>query len=108
MSSSNKRSSAAAEYRRLYKTAAWQRIRRLQLLNEPLCRFCARVGRVVPARVVDHVVAHRGDEWLFYNGELQSLCKLCHDRDKQRDERREALGGDANGVPTDPNHHWNA
>nr|WP_245581848.1 hypothetical protein [Phyllobacterium phragmitis] len=38
--------------------------------------------------VCDHVTPHRGDEELFWSGPFQTLCKPCHDRDKQRMERR--------------------
>ena len=40
------------------------------------------------ATLADHVVPHRGDYALFWFGELQSLCKACHDIKKQRVERR--------------------
>jgi hypothetical protein len=62
-------------------------------------------GRSVLATVADHVVPHRGDEALFFEGDLQSLCKDCHDSVKQRDENRgysTACGVD--GWPLDPNH----
>jgi len=39
--------------------------------------------------VADHITPHRGDEFLFWDaGNLQCLCKPCHDRHKQRQERR--------------------
>ncbi|HEV7344279.1 MAG TPA: HNH endonuclease [Devosia sp.] len=77
-------------WRRWYKTAAWQRRRRQQLLDEPLCAYCLREGRITAATVADHVEPHRGDEDLFWNGELQSLCDQapwrCHSRVKQQEE----------------------
>lgn len=73
---------------RLYKTTRWQRMRERQLTEQPLCMFCLQVGDVEPATVCDHVIAHKGDEFLFWDaGNLQSLCKTCHDRTKQRLER---------------------
>ena len=72
---------------RLYGTWRWQKIRAAQLAGEPLCRMCADQGRVTPASVADHVEPHKGDEDKFWNGKLQSLCKRCHDSDKQREER---------------------
>lgn len=37
--------------------------------------------------VADHVTPHRGQEAMFWDaGNLQSLCKPCHDRIKQREE----------------------
>jgi 5-methylcytosine-specific restriction enzyme A len=95
------------QHARLYNTRAWQRKRYTQLKNSPLCAFCWGVGRAVPASVADHVIPHRGDEELFFNGELQSLCKVCHDSAKQQLERSGYLkGGDASGYPLDKNHHW--
>ncbi len=41
---------------------------------------------MVAATVADHVEPHRGDPVKFWEGRLQSLCKPCHDRDKQREE----------------------
>jgi 5-methylcytosine-specific restriction enzyme A len=65
---------------RWYSTARWQRRARLQLIKEPLCRVCAKQGLIVPGEHADHVVPHRGSGRLFWFGELQSLCKPCHDR----------------------------
>lgn len=81
-------------------------MRKVQLLKEPFCRFCAQgicphdnkrplatyLGRPAIcqtfATVVDHVKPHRGDAVLFWDTtNLQSLCKLCHDSVKQRMER---------------------
>jgi 5-methylcytosine-specific restriction protein A len=64
----------------------------MQLLDEPLCRLHAKQGRVAKATVADHVVPHRGDETLFWDGELQSLCGPCHNSVKQREERSGAAG----------------
>lgn len=73
---------------RWYKTARWQRIRRLQLAREPLCAMCLKEGgRPTVARVCDHVEPHRGDPDKFWNGPFQSLCFEHHNSDKQRIER---------------------
>lgn len=109
------RSTEAQAWRHLYNTARWKgpngrRARQLQ--TEPLCRFCKQQGRVTPATVADHVIPHKGDEDLFWNGELQSLCDQepwrCHSRRKQKIE---ALGYepgcDQSGRPRDPAHPWN-
>lgn len=53
-----------------------------QLRSEPLCAFCLRDGKATHARVADHIKPHKGDEGLFWNGRLQSLCKPCHDSEK--------------------------
>jgi hypothetical protein len=62
-----------------------------------------------PAKVVDHIVPHRGDMSLFWDrANWQSLCANCHSSYKQRLEKsgREA-GCDVSGRPLDPRHHWN-
>lgn len=109
MTRRNQRSVEAQEYRRLYKTARWRARRARQLAAEPLCRTCALHGRTTAATVADHIIPHRGDETLFWDGDLQSLCDVdpfrCHSRVKQREERlgfSPAVGAD--GYPVDPNH----
>lgn len=91
--------------------AAWKgkNGRRLQQLRaEPLCRFCQAMGRVTEATVADHVTPHRGDHDLFWNGELQSLCRPHHNITKQQIEERGYHSiSDENGWPIDPNHPAN-
>ncbi|MCR5874378.1 hypothetical protein LRS10_09505 [Phenylobacterium sp. J426] len=102
------RSPEAQTYRAWYKTARWRVRRAAQLTNEPLCRMCLKAGRVTAATVADHVIPHKGDERLFWTGELQSLCKPHHDGAKQAEERRGyIIGCDASGRPLDPRHPWN-
>jgi 5-methylcytosine-specific restriction endonuclease McrA len=66
-------------------------------------------GLVVPATVADHVTPHRGDPEAFWYGQLQSLCKQCHDTRKTADDLRGyTLDLDPLGWPTDPRHPTNA
>lgn len=102
------RSKEAADYRKLYSTVAWKAKRLTQLTAYPLCRLCEASALVVGAVIADHIEPHKGDLHLFWNGELQSLCKRCHDSAKQRQER----GGfdsatDIYGYPIDPAHPSN-
>ncbi|MGZ4955295.1 MAG: HNH endonuclease [Methylobacter sp.] len=87
----------------------WQQAREGWLRSHPLCEAHKRKGQVAVAEVVDHIVPHKGDMKLFWDRDnWQSLCKLCHDGDKQRLEKSGRVAGcDASGVPVDPNHHWN-
>jgi 5-methylcytosine-specific restriction enzyme A len=90
---------------KLYNSPRWGRLRRHQLLSHPMCKFCLEWGIVELATVVDHVVPHRGDVNASWCGELQSLCKPCHDRTKRMIELRgyrTDIGLD--GYPLDPNH----
>lgn len=81
------RDSYRALARPWYGSRRWKARRLAQLHAEPLCAYCLKAGKVTPANVADHKIPHRGDEDLFWNGELQSLCSPCHNIDKQREER---------------------
>ena len=82
----DQRSTAAAEYRRLYKTAKWRRIREAQLMRQPLCEWCLESETVEPATEVHHKVPHRGDLSLFWSGPFISTCKPCHASRGQRED----------------------
>lgn len=58
--------------------------------TEDVVLACAERGVPVPlASVVDHVVAHRGNQTLFWDeSNWQGLCSTHHSRDKQREEAR--------------------
>jgi len=61
--------------------ARWQKLRRLFLEANPLCAECGRKGLTERANVVDHVIAHRGDQARFWDeSNWQPLCRGCHDR----------------------------
>lgn len=75
-------------YSKLYKTAAWERLRSTLLQEEPWCRFCARKGLQIPADVADHIKEHKGNLELFHDYDnLQPLCFPCHNSTKQKMER---------------------
>ena len=71
--------------------------------------MCLKIGDTTAAGVVDHMKPHREDVDLFFDDtNLQSLCKACHDRHKQRQEKSGTLAGaDVSGMPLDPAHRWN-
>lgn len=68
----------------------WRKARAGWLRAHPLCgdrsqgsslqhSKCLQSGRLVAARVVDHIVPHRGDQALFWDSDnWQSLCTDCH------------------------------
>lgn len=90
----------AKQYAHLYNSRQWRAKRAGQLRNEPLCALCKQLGRTSIATVADHVVPHKGDVNLFWNGELQSLCKICHDGAKKEFEQSGQMRGcDVNGNP---------
>ena len=89
---------------RLYGTRRWRNRRAHQLRIEPLCRMCAAEGKVVAARVADHIHGWNNVNE-FWLGPLQSLCTSCHSGRKQSIDR---LGFDktvdTSGWPIDKNH----
>lgn len=77
---SDQRSNEAAQYRKLYSTARWRRIRQLVLSEQPLCVRCLALEIVEPATVVHHAGGgHKGDLDAFLNGPFEPLCKPHHD-----------------------------
>jgi 5-methylcytosine-specific restriction endonuclease McrA len=102
--------SSNSPWHHLYNTKQWKLLRKQQLAHSPLCAFCEKQGKVTPANVVDHKQPHKGDKDLFFApGNLQSLCKTCHDSAKQRAEKAgiQDVGCDTSGLPLDDSHHWN-
>lgn len=98
----------ARHYRAMYQSGLWKQTRLHHLACHPLCEDCERRGLIVSATVVNHRVPHKGDWGLFSDpGNLQSLCKPCHDGAVQRQERlglQFDLGTGADGMPSDPAH----
>src|SRR5690606_26070474 len=69
----------------------WQRLRRMQLRREPLCR-AGRGGDKRAATEVDHIVA-LVDGGTNESDNLQSLCKGCHSRKTAAENRGFGRGG---------------
>ena len=102
MSRRDTRSAEATAARKLYKLARWKRLRISHLMENPQCAFCHGRGKFSAAEVVDHKKPHKGDAKLFFDrNNLQSLCKPCHDSDKQSMERGGGarMAFDENGFP---------
>jgi 5-methylcytosine-specific restriction protein A len=74
-----------------YKTARWQALRLKVFLRDLFtCQMpgCGRLEGDTSQLVCDHKVPHRGNAALFWDeGNLQTLCKRCHDTVKQREEQ---------------------
>ena len=71
-------------------THAWTKARNAYIAANPLCVMCQamRPPRVVVATVVDHIIPHQGNQWLFWDrGNWQSLCAPHHNSDKQMLEK---------------------
>jgi 5-methylcytosine-specific restriction protein A len=104
------RARAVKPSRRWYKLKAWKEKAARQLAEEPFCQRCEALSppKVEQATIADHVIPHREDWRLFWEGELQSLCTPCHSGPKQSEEvRGYAPGVGDDGWPSDPKHPFN-
>jgi 5-methylcytosine-specific restriction protein A len=102
-----------------YNTTQWQRLRKYQLSEHPLCEACLRKGLVRSGNHVDHRVpiSAGGAAFPQVGTGLATLCASCH---SQKTARGPEAGGakttrplqsrrgcDINGWPLDPTHPWN-
>jgi hypothetical protein len=96
----DQRSAEAAEYRKLYKTTRWQRIRDAKLRQDPLCEWCLEQEIVEPATEVHHADGgHKGDVDKFWNGPFISTCKPCHASRGQREDKGTYIAFGPDGWP---------
>lgn len=86
-------------------SAAWRRLRKQVLAEEPLCRHCAAQGLVVPATEVDHMNGAADNS----RDALQALCKPCHSIKTMAElyGRPPRQGCDEQGYPIGSDHPWN-
>lgn len=93
-----------------YNTTQWKRLRLAKLSASPICEHCEPLQRIVPALIVDHVIAIRNGGIVFPSLDgLQSLCQTCHNRKTASDVRGANhifKGYDAEGNPIDKTHGW--
>lgn len=77
----------SAAWHSWYNLPIWKdALRPAQLLREPFCRECARLGTRTWATDVDHIRDHKGDWSLFTDpSNLESLCHSCHSRKTARE-----------------------
>lgn len=85
---------------------AWANLRAVVLSEAPLCVECQRLGRIEPAREVDHINNDPSDN---RRENLQGLCSQHHAQKTRRDYGARVKHGCAeDGTPLDPAHPWNA
>ena len=83
----------------VYKSKAWQAIRRTQLSRQPLCQSCLSRGIVCAALHIDHVFPWqriRGNA--FTHNIFQSLCPECHTYKTGQEKQGKYEHYHANGV----------
>jgi len=81
----------------------WKLARDAYLKAHPICVMCEEKGLIVAANVVDHRIAHRGDQRLFWDRlNWQSLCKPHHDSHAQKRDREAAKGAWLYSIPAPP------
>lgn len=73
--------------REIYDSWRWKKLAQQVRKNEPICRACKAEGRIVPAKVTDHIVSVNkgGDPWDLDN--LQPLCITCHNKKSSEEGR---------------------
>jgi 5-methylcytosine-specific restriction endonuclease McrA len=65
----------------------------MHLAEHPLCVFPHPYNRPVLATVADHIVSIRDDPSRRLDPtNIQSLCKTCHDKVRQREQAAERRG----------------
>jgi hypothetical protein len=85
----DRRRLADSETRKLYKTARWRELRWSVLVRDQFTcqmRDCGRIEADTSQLVCDHVEPHRGNVEKFWAGPFRTLCKRCHDGQKQKEE----------------------
>ena len=73
-----------------YNRTNWYRRRAHQLQVEPLCRLCAKEGRLTPATVVDHVVPHKGETTTYFAWDNCRVCAALATTARRRSSKRVA------------------
>lgn len=70
-------------------TSRWDKAAVTYKRDNPLCIGCEAVDRVELAKVVDHIIPHKGDQSLFWDkANWQPCCAMHHDIVKQYLERQ--------------------
>lgn len=90
----------AAERKKFYKRAAWQRCRALKLAEaHGLCERCKARGVIEPATQVHHIIdVVVAPELAYVLANLEALCQGCHSRETmgRNQERWRSEGGSRN------------
>ena len=89
--------------------ARWRKLRdRIMRRDKCLCQPCLQHGRLTPATAVDHITP-KSQGGTDDHENLQAICKPCHNGKTQAEARGKVYtekGCGADGMPTNPGHHW--
>ena len=77
---------SANKMRQWYSSKRWRSVRLYYLQKNPLCVQCKAKGVINGAEVIDHILPIRQGGDMYNEMNLQSMCKVCHDK-KSRSER---------------------
>ncbi|MFN3261272.1 MAG: HNH endonuclease [Pikeienuella sp.] len=105
---------SAAIDKAFYKSKEWAKMRAKVMREEPTCRMC---GSDSPRAVADHIIPRRvRPDLALVRGNIQRLCRDCHEREKARFERyaygikkgfeQKPQAVSADGVHLDSQHPW--
>ena len=85
--------SQSQHWRKWYHSAEWKRLRQRVFLRDLYtCQMCGRVEGNTSKLIGDHKTPHRGDRAMFFSDEnVWTLCKSCHDGEKQKLERSQGF-----------------
>lgn len=73
-------------FKELYKTSQWRKIRAIKIQKNPLCEICFKKGNQSISKNVDHIIDHKGNIKLFLDYKnLQALCVSCHRKKSARE-----------------------
>lgn len=68
----------------------WQKLRKVMLAQDPLCRTCREQGKVTAAQELDHIVP-KAEGGTDDPANLAPICKPCH-KEKTAHESARAQG----------------
>ena len=73
--------------REIYSTTRWRKLRAAKERDNPLCEICLANDRVTPTEDIHHITtfvdiddALRRKDVAYNYDNLQSLCKVCHQK----------------------------
>lgn len=71
---------AKVDNSKFYQSKRWRKVRKLYVMQNPICVHCEERGLVTAVQEVDHIKPLRFGGAKFDFDNLQSLCKSCHGR----------------------------